>query len=102
MRAARSGPLRSELVARLLAAPANLLAGCQQFAAGALSERFHADRGKKIVGRTQLFARIDASPFASQPFAVQQTRASEFRTDSRAAQAVDGFAVRSLGSLTVA
>src|SRR5580693_5274399 len=44
--------LRRELVARVGASLADLLARREQLAAGALGERLHPDRGEQVVGRT--------------------------------------------------
>src|SRR5580704_11441911 len=44
--------LRRELVARVGASLAHLLARREELAAGALGERLHPDRGEQVVGRT--------------------------------------------------
>src|SRR6516164_1916608 len=46
--------LRREVLARVGASLAHLLACGGQLAASALGERLHPDRGEQVVGRTQL------------------------------------------------
>src|SRR5580692_1518900 len=73
------------------------LASGEQFAACALGERFHADRGEHVVGRAQLLARVDAPALAAQPLPVQQMRAGEIWAQLRPAQPVDCLAITALG-----
>ena len=46
------------------------------------------------MGRAQPLARIDASALTAQPLPVQQVRAGELRTQLRAAQPIDRFAIQ--------
>ena len=93
----RSCAVRSSRVsARALA---DLLAGREQLAAGALGERLHPDRRELFVGRPQLRARVDAATFAAQPLSVEQVRARELRAQARAPQPLDRFLVGALGVL---
>src|SRR4249920_3579040 len=85
--------LRRELVARLVATLAHLLARCDQLAASALCERLHPDRDEHVVGRAQLLSRVETSPLAAQPLPVEQMRTGELRTESRTAEPIDRFAV---------
>jgi hypothetical protein len=57
--------LRSELVARLGAALAHLLARRDQLAAGAFGEGLHPDRGEQVVGGAQLLACVDPAALAA-------------------------------------
>ena len=65
-------------------------------------ERLHADRHEQIVGCAKLFACLDTPILPAQPLAVEEVRACEIGPESRAAEAVDGFAVEALGGLTLA
>src|SRR5262249_60965083 len=94
--------LGGELVARLDAVLACLLARGDQLPARALGERLHPDRVEHVVGRAQLPARVDASAFAAQPLPIDEVCAGEVRTDPRAAQPVDRLAVKGLGGRAVA
>src|SRR6266700_4984424 len=85
--------LRRKLVARLAAALAQFLARCGQFATCPLGERLHSDRGEHVVGRSQLLARVDATPLAAQPLAVEQMRAGEFGAEACAPETFDRLAV---------
>ena len=57
--------LRRQIVASLDGPPPHLLAGGLKLLAGALRERFHADRGQHLVGRPQLVARVDPATLAA-------------------------------------
>jgi hypothetical protein len=49
------------------------------------------------VSGTQLFACVEASALATQPFAVEQMRSSELGAYSGTAKAIDRFAVQAVG-----
>src|ERR1700677_580517 len=57
--------LGGELLARLGSVVADGFPGSQQLTASALRERLEAYRGAHLVGRTQLLARVDATPAAA-------------------------------------
>src|SRR5262249_14923481 len=80
--------LRGQLVARLCAPHAHLLAGCCELAACALRECIHADRREHVVRRSQLPPREHATTLASEPLAVQKMRARDLRAEARPGQAV--------------
>ena len=96
------GLLRRQRGEGLVATLAYGLAGGVQLPARALSERLHPDRGQHVVGRAQLLARVGAPTFATQPLAVEQVRASQFRTEPGASQPVDRLAVQAIGVSAVA
>src|SRR6516165_10526003 len=88
--------LGRELVARVGAALAHLLARCHQLPAGALGEGLHPDPGEQVVGRTQLLARVDAAALAAQPLPVEQMRAGKLRADFGAAEPLDRTAIQEI------
>src|SRR5262249_677114 len=94
--------LRRELLAGLSGASAHLLARGDQFPAGALGERLHADRGEHVVGRAQLLARVEPPALPAQPFTVEEMRAGQVRAQLGSAQPVDRVAVQGLGGGAVA
>ena len=96
------GLLGSELVGRLEAALAHVLAGRQQLAAGSLGEPFDPHRGQPLAGGPQRLARFRAAVLAAQPFAVQQVRAGQFHPDAGAAESLYRLAVQVLGGLAAA
>ena len=93
--------LRGEIVARLCDAPAAPLASRDEFAGGALRERLHAHRREQLVRDVELGARVEATAFAPQPFAVQQMRAGELSADARSAEMVDRHAEPAIGDSIV-
>src|SRR4051795_10793440 len=94
--------LRGQIVASLDGPPTHLLAGGLKLFAGALGERLHADRGQHLVGRAQLVARVDPAVLAAQPLPVEQMSAGELGTKRGPCQPLDGFAMQTLGALTLA
>src|ERR1700677_1933174 len=77
--------LGRELVACLDGLLADRLAGGRQLAAGALSESLGPHRGEHLVSRAKLLARVYTTVSTPQPFAVEQTGASELDADLGAA-----------------
>src|SRR5829696_2612739 len=69
--------LRGELVARVVAPLAHLLAGGQELVPGALGESLRPHREEHLAGDAQLLARIDAPALAAQPLPVEQAPACE-------------------------
>src|SRR5580693_7920056 len=57
--------LGGELLAHLYSVRADRLPGGKQLTASALRERLEAHRGAHPVGRTQLLARVEATPAAA-------------------------------------
>ena len=95
--------LRRELVARVVAALAHLLAGGQQLVPGALGEAVRAHRQERLARDAQLLARVDPPALAAQPLAVEQARAGELHAHAGAAEALDRLAVeRSASSPSLA
>ena len=83
--------LRRELVARVVAALAHLLARGQQLVPGALGEAVRAHRQQRLARDAQLLARVDPPALAAQPLAVEQARAGELEraTRVRASRSID-------------
>src|SRR3954468_1942644 len=94
--------LRGQIVASLDGPPTHLLAGGLKLVAGALGERLHADRGQHLVGRAQLFARVDTAVLAAQPLPVEQMSARELWTKRGPCQSLDRLAIQELGARTLA
>ena len=94
--------LRREYVERLDGALANRLAGGEQFSAGTLGERLGAESGEHVVGGTELFARVDATLSAAEPFAVEEVGASEVNDDPAAGEALDRLQIARLRVLALA
>src|SRR4051794_4171919 len=94
--------LRGQLVAGLDGPPPHLLAGGLKLPPGSLGQRLHADRGQHLVGRAQLVARIDPAVLPAQPLPVEQMSAGELGTKRGPCQPLDGFAMQTLGALTLA
>src|ERR687898_1034437 len=93
--------LRSELVAGVIAALADLLAGGQQLVPRTLGESLRAQREQHLARDPQLLARIDTSPLTAQPLPVEQARACELDADARVGEAIDRFAVQALGGISL-
>src|SRR5215207_5369840 len=94
--------LRSELVAGVVAALADLLAGGQQLVPRTLGESVRAEREQRLARDPQLLARIDAPALAAQPLPIEQARACELAAHARAGEAVDRLAVQALGGVSLA
>lgn len=69
---------------------------------GALGEGFGAKSVQHLVSGSQLFARVDAPVFATQPFTVHQVGAREVDGDAAAFEAGDGLAVQRVRGPAVA
>src|SRR5215218_9753443 len=93
--------LRGELVARVVAALAHLLAGGQQLVPGTLGESRCARRQEHVARDAQLLARIDAPALAAQPFPEEQTCACQLHAQARAGEAVDRLTVQALGGVSI-
>src|SRR5262249_45085890 len=65
-------------------------------------ERVHPHRVERLVGGTEVFARLDPTAIASKPFSEQQMRASRFGMYRRVLEIIDRFAKQSLGRVTLA
>src|SRR3989442_11071115 len=52
----------------------------------ALDEGLHPELGEEVVCRPKLGAGVEASPFASEPLAVQQVRAREVRSEEHTSE----------------
>ena len=94
--------LRSQLIACLGGPRAHPLARGQQLTLGALGKRLHPDGHEQLVCSAELLAGVLTPTVAAQPLPVEEMRACVVGPESRAPQAVDGLAVRTLGGLTVA
>ena len=94
--------LRRQLIARLGGPRAHPLACGQQLTLGAFGERLHPDGHEQLVCSAELLAGILAPALAAQPLPVEEMRARELGPESRAPDAVDGFAVQALGGLALA
>src|SRR5829696_8415561 len=82
--------LRSELVAGVIAALADLLAGGQQLVPRTLGKSLRAHRKQRLERDPQLLARIDASSLTAQPLPVEQARACDStRTRLWASRSID-------------
>src|SRR5829696_5832260 len=53
------------------------------------------------MGGSKVFARLESSAGAAQPFAVEQMRAGELHPHPRAAEMVDRFAIEGLGVIAL-
>ena len=94
--------LGGELVAGVVAALADLLAGGQQLVPRTLGESLRAHREQRLARDPQLLARIDAPALTAQPLPVEQARACELDADARAGEAIDRLAVQALGGVSLA
>ena len=54
-----------------------------------LGERVHPEVAKEVVGDLQLLARVKASAFASQPFAVEKVSTGKIDGDPGSAESLD-------------
>src|SRR5215207_1318982 len=93
--------LRSELVAGVIAALADLLAGGQQLVPRTLGKSLRAHREQRLARDPQLLARIDAPSLTAQPLPVEQARACELDADARVAEVIDRLAVQALGGISL-
>jgi len=91
------GLLRSQLIERLGAPLAGVLAGRLELDAGALGERLDAGVGEKFVGDPQLLAGVEATATAPQPFAIQEMRPSQLDADARSSEPCYRFLIVRLG-----
>src|SRR6516165_4736941 len=78
--------LRGELVAGVVRALPDRLAGREQLVACAVGEPVRADRAEDIVRDTQLRARVQAASFPAQPLAVEQLPSHKLGPQARAAE----------------
>src|SRR3954454_21743272 len=85
--------LRRQLVARVVAALAHLLARRQQLVPGALGKPVRAHREQHLARDPQLLARVDPPPRAAQPLPVEQPPAGQLDAHARARETVDRLAV---------
>ena len=69
--------LRGELVMRIHGPFSGMSARRLQLGPCTLGERVHPEVTEEVVGDLQLLARVKASAFASQPFAVEKVRAGK-------------------------
>ncbi len=93
--------MRRELIARVLTALADRLAGGHQLAACALGETVCANRGQQVVRTAQLLARVNPTVCATQPLAERQSSTSQVRPHSTLAEPVDRLAVEVFGRLPI-
>src|SRR5829696_5995043 len=93
--------LRSELVAGVIAALADLLAGGQQLVPRTLGKSLRAHREQRLARDPQLLARIDAPSLTAQPLPIEQARACELDSDARAGEAIDRLAVQAVGGISL-
>src|SRR4051794_2013375 len=93
--------LGSELVAGVVAALSDLLAGGQQLVPRTLGESLRAHREQRLARDPQLLARIDAPSLTAQPLPIEQARACELDSDARAGEAIDRLAVQALGGISL-
>src|SRR5690349_6206893 len=85
--------LRRELIAGVVSALADCLAGRKQLVLGAPREPFGADLVEHLMCRAQLLARVRSALLAPQPLAVEQVPASELESQPRASETRDRLAV---------
>ena len=94
--------LGCELAARVVGALPRRLARGQELVTGALGERLGPDVGERVVGGSELLARVDAAVLATQPFAVEEPGAGEVDHATAGREPLDGLAVEGLRSRSLA
>src|SRR3954454_24819367 len=75
--------LRGQVVAGVVAALADGLAGREQLVPGAFSERVRAAGVEYLVGAAQVLARVRAAALAAQPLSIEQVPARELEAQAR-------------------
>jgi hypothetical protein len=85
--------LRCEVVARAHAALAGGLAGGLELAASALGEGLRPEATERSVGGAEMFARLHAASFATQPFAVDKACAGGMNGHPGAIEPLDRLAI---------
>ncbi len=91
--------LRREVGARVVAAPADSLAGGQELVAGALGEAVRAHRLERVVRPAQLATRVETPAHPPEPLAVAQPGAGQVRRHARPFEIRDRPTVELLGQL---
>ena len=95
--AGRSPPPGGQFGARVLVAPAHLLAGGLEFPPCTLGESLDAHGCERLKRGPQLIAGIDTPMLAAQPLAIAQAGTGQMRRHPGLAQQVDGLAVQVFG-----
>src|SRR5262249_36540305 len=93
--------LRRELVPRVVAAPAHLLASRKKLVPGPLRESLGSHRHECLVCVPELLAGVRTAVLTAQPFAVEQLGPGEVRAEAGSPKAVDCLAIEGFGNLTV-